>query len=95
MKRRVAGCYAARDAVAAIGLVEDCHKEFLGAHIDTESYEGWKRFLLGLRTRDFGACGPSFPTTTRASSGQSRRRSAVAAGRAVRPVCSGLSGATA
>lgn len=52
MKCRVGGRYVSRGLVTAIGMSEGGHKEFLGCDcVDTESYEGWRDFLRGLRER--------------------------------------------
>ena len=49
---RVAGRFANVAVVTAIGCDEDGRKRFLGLDVvDCESYEDWRRFLLGLRER--------------------------------------------
>ena len=49
---RVAGRFTSVAVVTAIGCDETGHKRFLGLDVvDCESYEDWRRFLLGLRER--------------------------------------------
>ena len=49
---RVAGRFQSVAVAAAIGCDEDGRKRFLGLDVvDVESYEDWRRFLLGLRER--------------------------------------------
>jgi transposase-like protein len=49
---RVAGRFQSVAVVTAIGCDEDGRKRFLGLDVvDVESYEDWRRFLLGLRER--------------------------------------------
>lgn len=52
---RVAGRFQNVAVVTAIGCDETGHKRFLGLDVvDCESYEDWRRFLLGLRERGTG-----------------------------------------
>lgn len=52
---RVAGRFRSVAVVTAIGCDETGHKRFLGLDVvDVESYDDWKRFLLGLRERGLG-----------------------------------------
>lgn len=52
LKCRVDGRSASCALVTAIGLDSDGHKRFLGLDcIDTESYQDWRGFLSGLRSR--------------------------------------------
>ena len=49
---RVAGRFTNVAVVTAIGCDETGHKRFLGLDVvDVESYEDWRRFLMGLRER--------------------------------------------
>lgn len=52
MRCRREGRYVSLGLVTAIGLSEDGRKEFLGCDVvDTESYESWRAFVRGLRSR--------------------------------------------